>query len=225
MNPSGQQVVEFSTALTLVLAAILSAFLTHNYLQRRSKSYLFWSVGLWLFALSVLEEFLFASGYYGESLIRSYLGIAALLVEFLALGSIQLVKSSKVRTVYYTFCVASTVVLGYFLGTETIGNILVSYVVSGAPPLSIVTVSSIITFPAVIVLIAVAALGYRRTKNPKMLSIIAGVVITAIAGSLYIAQFPAFLYYSEFMGIFFLWLGFFSFPSRKKKNEATASTV
>ena len=212
--------------MTFVLAAILSVFLTRNCLQRRSKSYLFWSIGLWLFALSVFEEFLFSSGYYGESLIRSYLGIVAILVEFLAMGSIQLVKTSRVRTTYYIFCVASTVALGYFLGTVTIGkDILVSYVVSGTPPLSIVTVSSIITFPAVIVLIAVAALGYRRTKSPKMLSIIAGVVIVAIAGSLYIAQFPAFLYYSEFIGILLLWLGFFNSPSRRKSNEATAGAV
>jgi hypothetical protein len=216
VNLGGQQVVEFSTALTFVLAAILSASLTQNYFQRRSKSYMFWSIGLWLFALSVLEEFLFSSGYYGEALIRSYLGIAVILVEFLALGSIQFVKSSKLKTVYYIFSVAATVALGYFLGTETIGNILDNYVVYGTIPLSIVTVSSIITFPAVIVLIVTAAFSYRRTKNPKMLSIIVGVVITAIAGSLYITQFPAFLYYSEFIGILLLWLGFFNFPSRKK---------
>src|SRR5271157_4878569 len=156
MNLGGQQVVEFSTAMTFVLAAILAVFLTQNYLQRRSKSYLFWSLGLWLFALSVFEEFLFSSGYYGESLIRSYLGLAAILVEFLALGSIQLVKSSRIKIVYYVFAVASTVALGYFLATETIGNILDNYVVFGNIPPSIVAVSSVITFPAVIVLIVMA---------------------------------------------------------------------
>jgi uncharacterized membrane protein YfcA len=221
VNLGGQQVVEFSTALTLVLSAILAVFLTQNYLQRRSRSYLFWSIGLWLFALSVLEEFLFSMGYYGEALIRSYLGLAAVLVEFLALGSIQLVGSARIKTTYYMFSVAATVALGYFLGTETIGNILDNYVVYGTIPVSVVTVSSIITFPAVIVLIVTAALSYRRTKNPKMLSIIAGVVIVAIAGSLYIAQFPAFLYYSEFIGILLLWFGFFSFPSGRKKTQAT----
>jgi hypothetical protein len=224
VNLGGQQVVEFSTALTLVLSAVLAAFLTQNYLQRRSRSYLFWSIGLWLFALSVLEELLFSIGYYGEALIRSYLGLAAVLVEFLALGSIQLVGASRIRTAYYIFSVATTVALGYFLGTETIGNILDNYVVYGTIPVSVVTVSSIITFPAVIVLIVTAALSYRRTKNPKMLSIIAGVVIVAIAGSLYIAQFPAFLYYSEFIGILLLWLGFFNMPSRRRKTEATNTT-
>ena len=224
MNLGVQEVVEFSTVSIFVLAAILAAFLTQNYLQRHSRSYLFWSIGLWLFALSVLEELLFSAGYFGESLIKSYLGLAALLVEFLALGSIQLVKSSRVRTAYYAFCIVSTVALGFFLGSETIGeSIIVNYVVSGVPPLSIVTISSVITFPAAIVLVLMAALSYRKTKSPKMLSIIAGVVIVAIAGSLYIAQFPAFLYYSEFIGILLLWLGFFNAPSRKK-SEATAST-
>ena len=223
MNLGGQEVVEFSTALTFALAAILALFLTQNYLQRRSRSYLFWSLGLWLFALSVLEEFLFSTGYYGESLIRSYLGIAAILVEFLALGSIQLVKSSRIRIVYYVFAVASTVTLGYYLGTETIGNILDNYVVFGTIPSSIVAVSSVITFPAVIVLIVMAAISYRKTKSPKMLSIIAGVVITAIAGSLYIAQFPAFLYYFEFIGILFLWLGFFNAPSKKRKESIASA--
>lgn len=63
------------------------------------------------------------------------------------------------------------------------------------------------------------------TWNPKMLATIAGVVIVAIAGSLYIAQFPAFPYYSEFIGILLLWLLFFDIPFRKRKNEATANTV
>lgn len=225
MSPGGQQVAEFSTALTFVLSVILAVSLTRNYLERRSRSYLFWSIGLWLFALSVFEEVLVSLGYYPGPLLRSYLGIVAILVEFLALGSIQLVKSLSVRTAYYTFCAASTVALGYFLGASTIGNLVVNYVVYGSIPLSIVTVSSIITFPAVIVLIVTAVLSYRRTKNPKMLSIIAGVVIVAIAGSLYIAQFPAFLYYFEFIGILFLWFGFFNAPSRKKRNDVAANIL
>ncbi len=46
------------------------------------------------------------------------------------------------------------------------------------------------------------------TASKKMLSIIAGVIIVSIAGSLYIVHFPAFLYYSEFIGISLLWFGF-----------------
>ncbi len=212
--------VEFSTLLILVLAVILAVFLTQNYLQTKMKSYLFWSVGLWLFALGVFDEVLFSAGYYSEFLIRSYLGIVALLVEFLALGSLQLVKGDRIKKGYYLFSIASGVALAYFLATETVGNVLDNYVVFGNLPIGIVTVSSLITFPAAAVLIATAALTYRKTKNRRMLSIIAGVVVVSIAGSLYIAQFPSLLYYSEFIGVLLLWLGFFDFSYGRRKTNA-----
>lgn len=224
LNIASEQSVEFSTSLILVLTVILAVFLTKNYIQKKTKSYLFWSLGLWFFALGVALEIFFSAGYYNELLIRSYLGIVALLVEFLALGSLQLVKWRRVKTAYYMFSVASGIVLAYFLATETVGNILKSYVVAGSPPLGDLVVSSMITFPAAGVLIATAALTYRNTHSRKMLSIIAGVVVVSIAGSLYIAQFPAFLYYSEFLGILLLWFGFFDFARNKKVSTVKTST-
>ncbi len=221
MNIASQEFVEFSTSLILVLTIMLALFLTQNYMKKRMRSYLFWSLGLWFFALGVALEILFSAGYYTELLIRSYLGIVAVLVELLALGSLQLVKGRPVKTSYYAFSVASGVALAYFLATETVGNILKSYVVAGSPPLGDLVASSVITFPAAAVLIATAALTYRKTHSRKMLSIIAGVVVVSIAGSLYIASFPAFLYYSEFFGIVLLWLGFFDF-SRNKKTAAVS---
>ena len=91
-----------------------------------------------------------------------------------------------------------------------------NYVVAGAPPISVIVTSSIATFPAAIVIIWVAAASYIQKRNVKMLSIIAGVIVVSIAGTLYIASFPAFLYYSEFFGILLLWLGFFDFSKLKK---------
>ena len=78
------------------------------------------------------------------------------------------------------------------------------------PPLLVTVFSTLITIPASIVLLAVAILGYLKTKNKKMLSIIAGVVFVVIAGTLYIVSFPALLYISEFVGILLLWYGFYS---------------
>jgi hypothetical protein len=171
----------------------------------------------------VIEEFLFSAGYYSRALVTSYLGTVVALIESLTLGSIQLAKSSRIKTTYYLFSLTSTAALAYFLSTVAIGNILVSYVVYGTIPLSIVVVSSAITFPVAVVLVATAALTYRKTKNSKMLSIVAGVVIVTIAGSLYIVQFPAFLYCSEFIGILLLWSGFFDFTSLREQKEVAAS--
>jgi uncharacterized membrane protein YfcA len=211
MNLASQQFVEFSTALILTLTVVLAGFLGLNYLQKRTTSYLFWSIGLWLFALGVAEEIAFSAGYYGEFLIASYLGIVAFLVEFLALGSLQLLKGMRYKRAYYVYSALSGIVLLYFLSTEPIGNVMQNYVVFGNLPIGITVASSLITFPAAAILIATAALTYKGTKKKNMLSIIAGVVVVSIAGSLYIAQFPAFLYYSEFIGILLLWLGFFDF--------------
>lgn len=215
--------VELSTALIVVLSSVLASSLTRKYIERRLNSYLFWSIGLWLFAISVGEEFLFSAGYYDELLIKSYLGIVALLVECLALGSIQLMKLDRIKNLYKVYAVASALVLVYFLATEEVGNVLESYVVYGALPPGTVIASSLITFPAAAVLVATAALTYKKTRNRKMLSIIAGVVVVSLAGSLYIAQFPALLYYSEFAGVVLLWLGFYEFRSNKKGKELDPS--
>jgi hypothetical protein len=214
MNLVNETIVEFSTILIFLLSAVLAVFLTRSYIQKRTTNYLFWSVGLWFFAIGVVEEILFAFGLYSRVLISSYLVIVALLVEFLALGSMQLVHSRNARYSYYAFSIAASIIVIVMLVLTNVGNVIENYVVFGVLPLSVIIASSLCTFPAAAVLIATAALSYKKTKNFKMLSIIAGVVTVSIAGSLYIVQFPAFLYYSEFAGILLLWLGFFSFSKR-----------
>jgi hypothetical protein len=217
---ASQSLVQISALVILILGAILAFFLTLNYVRLRKASYLFWSAGLWLFALGVLEELLFASGYYNEILIATYLGIVAVLVNLLAIGSMMLVGSRLARNAYYVFSILSALALAVVLATENAGNLLLNYVVAGNPPTLIVVFSSVITFPAAAVLLVTAAMSYMKTKSNKMLSIIAGVVVISVAGSLYIAQFPAFLYYSEFVGILLLWFGFFNIPHRENASAA-----
>ena len=212
-----QSLVLFSTGLIFVLSAILAAYLTMNYVAKKTRSLLYWSAGMCVFAISVMLEIVFALGIYSQPLIKSYLFLVSLLVELLALGSIQLVGSRAIRYSYYIFTVLSTFAALYFVAVSYIGDIVTGYVVFGLLPLSVTLVSSIITFPAAVVLVAVAAVSYWRTHSKKMLSIIAGTVVVSIAGTLYIVQFPAFLYYAEFIGILLLWLGFFS---RKKKGPS-----
>ncbi len=108
----------------------------------------------------------------------------------------------------------------YSLCVSNIGNILINYVVYAPLPSLVIIASSTVTFPAAAVIIAVAALSYKSTKSRKMLSIITGVVIVSIAGTLYIAAYPEFLYYAEFVGILLLWLGFFDFGVLRKRHAS-----
>jgi hypothetical protein len=201
--------VEISTVVILLLSIGLSAVITQKFLAKRSKSLLYWGSGLWVFAVSVLIEVVFAFNVYSGFLAGAYLFLVAAIVELLALGSMFLVKNEKLRLSYIVFMVVTSVVFIYFLLTEQIPNLLTSFVVFNPNlPLGVLIMSSVITFPAAIILIVVAALSYMKKKSNKLLSIIAGVIVVSVAGTLYIVGFPAFLYYSEFIGILLLWYGF-----------------
>ncbi|MDE1834018.1 MAG: hypothetical protein KGH64_01635, partial [Candidatus Micrarchaeota archaeon] len=150
----------------------------------------------------------FAVGIYSGLLIKLYLILVAILVELLALGSIQLIKSVKLKRFYYVFVVISTLLLIYFTAVTDMGNLIQYYVVWNPPPLSVILLSSLITFPAAIVIAGIALKGFLQRRSYKLLSIIIGVIEVSIAGTLYIVAYPAFLYIAEVLGILLLWYGF-----------------
>ena len=205
---ASQAFVEFSTLLILALTLGLAIIMSYRYVRKRSKPLLYWSTGMWFFVIGILLEVIFAFGIYSEFLIALYLFVVVMVVESLAIGSIQLIKSVKLKSSYYFYSIITTVLLAYSLYASNIGNVITNHIVFGALPIFIVITSSIVTFPAAAILIAIAAISYLHRHSAKMLSIIAGVVVVSVAGTLYIAAIPAFLYYSEFIGILLLWLGF-----------------
>ena len=214
--PDTQVIVEVSTLVIFAFTAILAGYLTKNYLRGRRRSTLFWSIGLWLFAIGVILETAFAFGAYDALLIDVYLFIVALLVNSLALGSMELLGNSRLKTYYYVFSAVTLTALAFSLAFTSPGDLLLNYVVAVPLPMLTTITSSFVTFPAAVILVVIAAKSFMKTRSKKMLSIIAGVVVVSIAGSLYIAAFPAFLYYSEFIGIVLLWLGFFDFGAHRR---------
>ncbi len=203
-----QELVLISTVITALPSIALAAYLTREYMRGKRKSHLFWSIGIWVFALTVLMETAFSQKIYSSFLIDSYLLLVVVLVELLALGSMQLISNRLYKKAYYAFALVITALNAYLVFTENQGNLIMNYVVAGQPTLPVIIASSIATFAAAIVLVVIAAQTYRRTHNRKMLSIIAGVCVVSIAGTLYISSYPYLLYYAEFIGIVLLWLGF-----------------
>ncbi len=197
------------TVVVFILSLVLTIILTKSYLRNRKPSSMFWSLGMWAFTIGMLVEILFAVGIQSAALSSFYLFIVAVLVEFLALGSIQLVKSNRIKNVYMAFCIISTVFLVYSFTASQAQSIVVNYVATGLPPLLVIYASSIITFPAAAVLAIVTLISYIHTKDLRNVSIIAGVVVVSVAGTLYIVSFPSLLYIAEFIGIVLLWIGFF----------------
>jgi len=209
MNTMMAIVVASTLAITL-FSAWLAVLLYLNYREKKNLSYVFWSAGLAFFAIGTLLEAIFAYGIYSQTLAKLYLFVVALLVVLIGEGSALSVKNKIITYAFTTFTIVASLFMLYALAVSTIGNIIVNYVVYGALPIYVVIASSVATFPAVVMIIAAAIISYRHTRNAKMLSIIAGVIIVSIAGTLYIVQFPVLLYYAEAAGIALLWLGFYS---------------
>jgi hypothetical protein len=198
-----------STLVIFILSAILAAHLLGRYRRRAGKSYLFWSAGVWVFAVSAFLETLFALNVYNALLMDTYLFLVVLLVELLGLGSVQLVESLSAKRAYYAFFAITLVATLYSVYSSKPVDLVTDYVVALPPPLLVTVTSTIGTTIAAAAILIIAVMGYRKTKNKKLLSIITGVVVVSIAGFLYIAAFPALLYYAEFVGVLLLWFGFF----------------
>lgn len=208
-----------STLFIFIASAVLAALLTKNYTGGKNRSFLYWSVGMWLFSFAVLLEVVFSFSIFVPILMGTYLFAVAVLVQMLSLGSLNLLKKRDYMVSYAIYSVIADIFLLFSLIYTPVGNIIIGGVVFGALPLLVTVASSFVTFPAAAILIVTAILSYRARKSNKMLDIIAGTVVVSIAGTLYIAAFPAFLYYAEFIGILLLWLGFVNFRTLFVKKE------
>lgn len=206
-----------ATIIVTIFSILLAVLMTQSYLRNKKRSNLFWSMGLWVFVVSAFLEIIFALNIYYQILMAVYLFAVVILVQFLSLGSIQLISSKKTIYGYTIFTALVAVMALASVAVGPITDLIKNYIVFGQPSLFIVIASSLATFPASVVLIWVAAIGYKNTRSKKMLGIILGVFIIAIAGTLYITYFPSFLYIAELFGVFLLFYGFYS-PDRKMKR-------
>jgi len=203
-----QELVLITTIVVGILSLLLAIYITRVYARKKSLPHLFWSAGLWVFTVSVMLEIAFALNVYSAALIDAYLFLVVILVELLSLGSIQLIKNANYKKIYYAFIILVTMYAAYTIFSANQGYLIENYVVAGLPTVPAIVSSSIATSASAAVLVIVAGMSYWKKRNNKMLSIIAGVVIVSVAGSLYIAQEPYLLYAAEFIGILLLWIGF-----------------
>ena len=218
-NNMVESLVLGSTLFIFMASAVLAFLLTKHYVGGKNRSFLYWSAGMWLFAFAVLLEVVFSFSIYKPVLMGTYLFAVAVLVQMLSLGSLNLLKKRGFMLSYAVYSVIVDIFLLFSLVLTPVGNIIINGVVFGALPLLVTIASSFVTFPAAAILIVTAVLSYRTRKSYKMLDIIAGTVVVSIAGTLYIAAFPAFLYFAEFIGILLLWFGFVNFRTLFVKKE------
>ena len=209
-------------AVVLVLSLGLAVVMGNKARKSKSPSLLFWFSAMVIFTASIFLELLFSVGEYDQFSLKMYVFLVALLVELLALGSVFLTSSKILHILYVAYSLATSSGLAISLYVFPLGRMIVSHVFYGPLPLSDTIMSSAATFPAAAIIVVKAAMDLRKGFNPNLASIIAGVVVVSVAGTLYIAGFPSFLYLAEFVGIFLLWLGFVRIPIGLR-NSTSAS--
>jgi len=206
-------VIAASLIVLSVAALVLTVLVFERYRRERQLCHLYWAAGLFLFFVTLVEEAVLDLGVWSQPLIQSYFILVAVLVGILSLGSAELSLPGRWRTAYLYYIGLTSgalVVLGFLVPIPS--SVMSNGVVSGLPPTSINVLSSLIAYPAAVLLIVSSVYGAVKRHRPNLLYIAAGTLVISAAGTLYLAQLPAILYYAEFVGIVLLFLGFVKIP-------------
>lgn len=206
-------VIVASLVMLSVAALVLTLLVLLRFRTEHRACYLYWGVGLLFVAVTEVEEAMLDGGLWSQPLIRSYLVLVAVLVGLLSLGSAELSLPGRWRALWFGYIgVTSAALVALGLLTSVPSSIVVGGVVSGLPPTNIDVASSFITFPAAALLIVSSLYGAIRQHRLNLLYITFGAIVFSATGALYLASFPATMYYAEFVGVVLLYLGFVRVP-------------
>jgi len=210
---SGSWVLAGTVIGEAVIAVLLTGVVLWRYSHGHQRCHLYWGIGLALVAVTMAQEGAFYLGLWSEWFAQTYLVLVALLVGILSLGSAELSLKGWGRRLWWGYMgvTGAALVVVSFLSTVP-SSIVVDGVVTGLPPIGIVVISSLVTFPASLLLIGSSLYGAIWQKRYHLLFIAVGTAVIAAAGSLYLVSFPLSLYYAEFVGVVLLFLGFVRVP-------------
>ncbi len=206
MSLEGAAVSLAATGVSLVFAGLV----LNQWRSRRKPFQLAWALGLFLYALAALTQFLAEYSGWSVEIYRVYYLVAAPLVAVLGVGSVFLVS----RRFGYAFSLYTAVLFAGFawivFATPPDATVLASQAIPGgnAFPSSVRLWSPLFTIPGSVALIGIAAYSYWRTRLACNAWIAAGALVVAAGGLLARFGVPWALYLGEFLGIALMFWGF-----------------
>ena len=202
-------IVMVSLVMLTLLAALMSGIELNRYRMQGRRAHLFFGAGLGLVSATLLLEIVFYLGTLNTIALGSYLFLVALLVGVLSLGSAEEGLQGIYRTAWrvYVASLAAIIAIACFLEPAA-SSIVVNGIVTGVPPLGIVIASSILTIPAALLMAGLALHAAVKFRALRLVFIAVGILVIAVAGTLYIVSIPVTLYYAEFIGVILLFFGF-----------------
>jgi hypothetical protein len=199
--------------LTCLLLALTVRALA-QYRTAPTRARIMWGTGLLFATGAMLVEAVVFWGADSGGMLQAYVFFSAAIVGVLSLGATRILRSPRVERAYTYYIVATVglVALVSFLTPLPPATMVTDGIITGDPPLLLLVLSSLVTFPATIVLLTASYLSLRRSWRWQTLLMIGGAMILGAGGTLYIASFPVALYYAEFLGIILLFFGLISMP-------------
>jgi hypothetical protein len=209
----GSVAIAVSLALLGLALAALAAGSLGRFLRRPEPTQAMWASGMGMAAAAMAIETVVYVGYVSSGLLEAYVFATAALVGLLSLGCTHVIRVAGFARAYAAFILVACAVLGFASFTTPLPASMVSNgIIVASPGTNLLVLSSVITFPATVVLLAASVVSLRRSRRWQNLMIIGGALVLGAGGSLYIASLPIFLYYAEFVGIILLFAGVVSLP-------------
>ncbi len=218
MSPEGAAVSLASAAISAIFAFLVF----QQWFARRKAYQAAWSVGLAMFAIAALTQFLAEAYGWSDGVYRMYYFLAAPLVAVLGVGSAFLLdRRIGIALALYTAVLAA--VFAWVVFTAPVNSLAIQQPMPGGTgfPESVRIWSPVFTIPGSLALIGIALLSYWRTRLFFNLPIAAGAIVAAGSGSLATLGVTWVLYLGELVGVALMFWGFLESrePARAPRPE------
>ncbi len=215
-----ESAIQSSTPLITTLISLFFTFSVLRQYSKRRKIYQFiWGIGLLIFSVTTLFEFI--SEIYGWNIFmyRVYYVLIASLVAILGLGTVYLFnrRAGKYLTLYFAVVIAALIIstLNADVDAEKLKEIAVG---GSAMPAGVRIISPFLTIPGSIALIGGALYSWRITRRSYNLFIAIGALLVASGGGLSRFGMEWALYMLELLGVAVMYIGFIKSEDVIKKR-------
>ncbi len=206
-----------------VISAAFAFLVFHQWLARRKPFQIAWSVGLAMFAVAALTQFLAEAYGWSDGVYRLYYYMSAPLVAVLGIGSAFLMNR-RLGLVFALYTVLLGIGFAWVVFTAPVNAAALQQPIPAGNgfPDSVRVWSALFNIPGSILLIGIALLSYWRTRLAFNLAIAAGAIVAAGSGSLATLGITWLLYLGELVGIALMFWGFLLSrePAKAPRSEA-----
>ena len=194
-----------------IVAGLFAVLVLRQFAAKRKIFQLVWGIGLALFTLASLLEFISELVGWSVPLYRAYFSLHPTLVAVLGLGTVYLLADKRVGHAFLIYIVGTLALLLAFTLTVPVDEsaFVPGRVVGGAAmPDAVRNLSLLFTLPGAVALILGALYSWYRTRWSYNLLIAAGAGLMSLGGTLTRLGQAELLYIFLLVGIAIMFVGF-----------------